>query len=265
MLSWLYWNNKKLYILSYYDCEKYPLSPLKLRFLALIEQYLPNISDPMLNSVHRSFVWFLWLNWCKSTFYPITVPNYSKCWPIMTSIQELPASNCDITMTDCSRMVSVDAFLAQWCWGQWFNEFVKDTSVPCFSGSVEPWNVWQVIMIKAIIPCHARCPWPVNHDITCQTFHGSTDPEKHGTDVSFTNSLNHCPQRYPTTTYVAVGYHEKCTHSANNGYDHIAQVVSIVLFFLTTMVLKSVCEIHVCAKFSIFIMLWYAQVWYWTN
>ena len=111
MLSWLYWNNKKLYILSYYDCEKYPLSPLKLRFLALIEQYLPNISDPMLNSVHRSFVWFLWLNWCKSTFCPITVPNYSKCWPIMTSsIQELPASNCDITMTDCSRMVSVDAF-----------------------------------------------------------------------------------------------------------------------------------------------------------
>ena len=133
--------------------------------------------------------------------------------------------------------------------------------MPCFSGSVEPWNVWQVIMIKAIIPCHARCPWPVNHDITCQTFHGSTDPEKHGTDVSFTNSLNHCPQRYPTTTYVVVGYHEKCTHSANNGYDHIAQVVSIVLFFLTTMVLKLVCEIHVCAKFSIFIMLWYAQVW----
>ena len=41
----------------------------------------------------------------------------------------LAASNCDVTMTDCSRVVSMDAFLAQWCWGQWFNEL---------------WNVWQV-------------------------------------------------------------------------------------------------------------------------
>ena len=32
-----------------------PLSPLKPRFLALIEQYLPNISDPVY-SVHQSFM-----------------------------------------------------------------------------------------------------------------------------------------------------------------------------------------------------------------
>ena len=60
-------------------------------------------------------MWFLWLNWRKSTFYPITAPNGSKCWPIVvSSIQEPVASNCDVTMT----VVAMDAFLAQW-WGQW--------------------------------------------------------------------------------------------------------------------------------------------------
>ena len=102
----------------YYNYEKYPLSPLNSRSLTLIEQYLPNISDPVY-SVHQSFMWFLWLNWRKSTFYPVTAPNGSKCWPIVTSsIQEPVASNCDVTMTDCSRLVAMDAFLAQW-WGQW--------------------------------------------------------------------------------------------------------------------------------------------------
>ena len=97
--------------------KKYPSSPLKQRSLALIEQYLPNISDPVY-SVHQSFMWFPWLNWRKSTFYPVTAPNDSKCWPIVTSsIQEPIASNCDVTMTDCSRVVAMDAFLAQWCWG----------------------------------------------------------------------------------------------------------------------------------------------------
>ena len=109
----------------YYNCEKYPLSPLKPRSLVFIEQYLPNISDPVY-SVHQSFMWFLWLNWRKSTFYPVTAPNDSKCWPIVTSsIQEPAASHCDVTMTDCLRLVSMDAFLAQWCWEQWFNEFVN--------------------------------------------------------------------------------------------------------------------------------------------
>ena len=103
----------------YYNYEKYPLSPLKPGSMALIEQYLPNISDPVY-SVHQSLMWFLWLNWRKSTFYPVTAPNDSKCLPIVTSsIQKPVASNCDVTMTDCSRVVAMNAFLAQWCWGQW--------------------------------------------------------------------------------------------------------------------------------------------------
>ena len=56
---------------------------------------------------------FLWLNWRKSTSYPVTAPNDSKCWPIVTSsIQEPVASNCDVTMTNSSRMVDIHAFLA---------------------------------------------------------------------------------------------------------------------------------------------------------
>ena len=102
---------RKLHL--YYNYEKYLLSPLKPTILALIEQYLPNISDPVY-SVHQSFMWFLWLNWRKSTFYPVTAPNDSKCWPIVTSsLQEPAASNCDVTMTNCSRVVAMDAFLTQ--------------------------------------------------------------------------------------------------------------------------------------------------------
>ena len=63
----------------YYNYEKYPLSPLKPRSLALIEQYPPNISDPVY-SVHQSFMWFLWLHWRKSTFYPVTTPNDDLLW-----------------------------------------------------------------------------------------------------------------------------------------------------------------------------------------
>ena len=95
----------------YYNYEKYPLSPLKPRSMALIGQYLPNISDPVY-SVHQSFMWFLWLNWRKSTFYPVTAPKDSKCWPIVTSsMQEPAASNCDVTITDCSRVVAMDSDL----------------------------------------------------------------------------------------------------------------------------------------------------------
>ena len=125
--------------ISYYNCEKYSLSPLKPRFLALIEHYLHNISDPIY-SVHQSFMWFLWLNGRKSTFYPATVPNDSKCWPIVTSSTHQPATgNCDVTITDCSRGFSMDAFLSQWCWGQWFKEFVKYTSVSNFSSFIVEW------------------------------------------------------------------------------------------------------------------------------
>ena len=130
--------------MTVYNWEKYPLSPVKPRFLALIEQYLPNISD-LVYSVHKSFMWLVCLNWRKSAFYPITAPNDSKCWPTVTSaIQELAPSNCDVTMTDCSHVVSMDAFLAQWCWGQCFDEFVKDTSVPSFSESMKTWNICQM-------------------------------------------------------------------------------------------------------------------------
>ena len=55
-------------------------------------------------------------------------------------------------------------------------------------------------LMKTIISSRAHYPLPVNHDVTCQTFRGFTDffhnVEKLGTDVSFTNSLNHCPQHH---------------------------------------------------------------------
>ena len=41
-----------------------------------------------------------------------------KCWPIVTSsIQESNAIYSDITVTDCSSVVSMDSFLSQWRWG----------------------------------------------------------------------------------------------------------------------------------------------------
>ena len=61
---------------------------------------------------------------CDSCDLTVTAPNDSKCWPIVTSsIQEPVASNCDVTVIDCSRVVALDAFSEQWCWGQWFKEF----------------------------------------------------------------------------------------------------------------------------------------------
>ena len=52
-------------------------------------------------------------------FIPSLLRMVQNCWPIVTSsIQEPVASNCGVTMTDCSRVVAMDAFLAQW-WGQW--------------------------------------------------------------------------------------------------------------------------------------------------
>ena len=38
--------------ISYYNWKRYPLSSLKPRFLALIEQHLPNISDPVYSPNH---------------------------------------------------------------------------------------------------------------------------------------------------------------------------------------------------------------------
>ena len=126
----------------YYNYEKYPLSPLKPRSLALIDQYLPNISDPMY-SVHQSFMWFLWLNWRKSTFYPVTAPNDSKCWPIVTSsIQGPVASNCDATMTDCSRVVAMDAFLA------YFMTPVFQRGASLVFSKVRKWWKYMFLFIK---------------------------------------------------------------------------------------------------------------------
>ena len=49
---------------------------------------------------------------------------------------EPAAGNCHITMTDYFRGVSVDVFLSQWRWGQWFKEFIKYTSVSSFSSFI---------------------------------------------------------------------------------------------------------------------------------
>ena len=50
-------------------------------------------------------------NWRKSTFIPSLlwmIQNVDLLW------RHRYKSNCDITMTDCSRVVAMDAFLAQW-------------------------------------------------------------------------------------------------------------------------------------------------------
>ena len=57
----------------YYNCEKYPLSPLKPRGLALLSWHVPYNWDSG-NLVHPSFTWFLSLNWHKSTFYCSRMP-----------------------------------------------------------------------------------------------------------------------------------------------------------------------------------------------
>ena len=99
----------------YYDCEKYPLSPLKLRCLVLIKQYLPNISGPLYSCA---------LGDINQHLIPSLLPMISKWWLIVT------------WSTHFSRGVSIDAFLSQWLWGQWFKEFVKYTSLPSFSSFI---------------------------------------------------------------------------------------------------------------------------------
>ena len=61
-------------------------------------------------------------------FIPSPLPTISKWWPIVTSwIHQLAASNCVATMTDCSKVVSMDAFFQNGF------EVVFYTSVPSFS------------------------------------------------------------------------------------------------------------------------------------
>ena len=69
----------------------------------------------------------------------------------------------------------------------------------------------RYIVIKTIISHCARCPWPVNHDVICQTFYGSTDSEKLDTDVSFTNSFNHKLVKSLSTTAL-------CLESVHRNY-----------------------------------------------
>ena len=51
---------------------------------------------------------------------------------LMHEMHETAASNCDITMTNCP-LVSLDAFLSNWCWNQCLKVFVKYMYMPSFS------------------------------------------------------------------------------------------------------------------------------------
>ena len=90
----------------YFSYEKYPLSPLKPRGLALLSWHVPyNWGSG--NSVHQSFTWFLSLNWRKSTFSAPGCRYYFKInswWPIVTSSTHGPAARyCDVTKIHCSH------------------------------------------------------------------------------------------------------------------------------------------------------------------
>ena len=65
---------------------------------------------------------------CNSCHFTDVNPHFSApgCWyyfkinsdppNVMSSIHEPCASNCDVTITDCSQAVSMGDFLLQWCW-----------------------------------------------------------------------------------------------------------------------------------------------------
>ena len=106
--------------------------------------YFPNISGPCIrwtdhlcNSCALSDI--------NQYFIQSLLRMISKCWPIvMSSTHEWATGNCHVTMTYCSRRVSMDAFLSQWHWGQWCKEFVKYTSVPSFSSFIVE-RIWGSI------------------------------------------------------------------------------------------------------------------------
>ena len=57
--------------------------------------------------------------------------SVNSCLPIVTpSIHELTASNCDVKMTYCSRVSSIDDLLSLWHRGRGFKEFLNYTSGP---------------------------------------------------------------------------------------------------------------------------------------
>ena len=100
----------------------------------LIEQYLPIIFGSVY-SRHRSFMWFVCLNWHKSTFYPATAPDDFKM-----------LTYCDVIDTWAGRwqLWFMETFLSQWRWGQWLKEFVKYTSMPSFSNFIIE-RIWRYV------------------------------------------------------------------------------------------------------------------------
>ena len=120
-------------------------------FWRSLNNYQPNIFDPVY-SVHQSFMWFLWLNWRKSTSYPVTAPDYSKCWPNVTSL-----------------------FVKKHVW---FAQSFSESKKKSFSESVEPWNVWQVTSWltgqgkRARHEVSPRTCWLVSRARRARTWHG---------------------------------------------------------------------------------------------
>ena len=163
---------------NYYNCEKYPM---KMSCLVLIEQYLPNVPGHVY-SVPRPFMWLMWLNWQKSTFYPITTPHDFKMLTYCDVIDPWAShtGNCDATITDYSRGVFMDAFLFQWRWGQWFKEFVKYMSVLRSSNFITEkiCGSMSCLAIVVIVNCRGATwtawikaliilPWQDNMRTTC--------------------------------------------------------------------------------------------------
>ena len=71
---------------------------------------------------------------------------------VTSSIQEPAASHCDVTMTDCFHVVSMDAFLAQWCWLQWCSEFVKTLLCQVFKPKNSSRHIGRPRTLLALIP-----------------------------------------------------------------------------------------------------------------
>ena len=83
------------------------------------------------------------LNDINPHFIPSLLLMILKCKQLLTYcdiIDHKPAANnCDVTMTNCSHVVSMDTFLSQWHWSMCVKEFVKYTSVQSFSSFIVEW------------------------------------------------------------------------------------------------------------------------------
>ena len=206
-------------------------SPLKPRFLALIQQYLPNISDPVY-SVHQSFMWFLWLN-CrrKSTLYPVTAPNEMLTY-------------CDVIDTSTGRK-------QLWRNNDWLNDRLFPRG---FYGRFLDTMILRAVILRVCkgYVC-AKFFW-ICEAVKCLASDVMINWPRARRTVR-NNGFDH---------NVAAGYQEKCKrHDWTGQGQGTAWIMALIILlggfcnvsrFLTTMVLKSVCEIHVCAKFSSFII-----------